>query len=169
MLKKLSIKNYALIHELTIEFGEGLNIITGETGAGKSILIGALGLLLGDRAQKDVIRQGENQSVVEGFFCPTSTDWLKSYSNQFELFDSELIMRREVYENGRSRCFVNDSPVSLSVFVDKYPTTMIGRFARLIIAAAISGFTMTLAFVGPAISAVCQDSAFALIFINLFS
>jgi len=118
MLKNLNIKNYALIGELAIEFGPGLNILTGKTGAGKSIIVDALGLLLGDRAKPDVIRSGESLAVVEGFF--EIPDRLKGRLGRFEDLDLEggLLLRREVHGNGRTRCFVNDSPVTLSVFSD---------------------------------------------------
>ncbi|MBN1893279.1 DNA repair protein RecN, partial [bacterium] len=118
MLKNLNIKNYALIGELAIEFGPGLNILTGETGAGKSIIVDALGLLLGDRAKPDVIRSGESLAVVEGFFeIPGGLGERLSRFEDLDL-DSGLLLRREVHANGRTRCFLNDSPVSLSVFSD---------------------------------------------------
>lgn len=113
MLTKLIIKNYALIDEMSIVFSGGLNIITGETGAGKSIILGALGLILGDRAKTDVIRHGENNAMVEGIFVLSKTDFLKDFENDFDLFGNELIIRREVHESGRSRAFINDTPVSL--------------------------------------------------------
>lgn len=117
MLKELTIKNYALIENLHVTFQDGLNIITGETGAGKSILIGALGLILGDRAQKEVIRKDSSKAIVEGIFelkegvLPETFDDSALNLNE----GTEIIIRREVHENGRSRCFVNDSPVVLSV------------------------------------------------------
>ncbi|NQT25930.1 DNA repair protein RecN [candidate division KSB1 bacterium] len=116
MIKELSIKNYALIEDLHVSFGPGLNILTGETGAGKSIIIGALGLLLGDRAQKEVIRQGASTATVEGIFQSIPKHILDRIQSEFEIpsTDGELILRREVHENGRSRNFVNDSPVSLN-------------------------------------------------------
>ena len=111
MLQKLLIKNYALIDELRVEFGPGLNIITGETGAGKSIIIGALGLLLGERAQSDAVRQGESKAVVEGFFILPEP--VKTAVAEFaEIEGSEIIIRREVSASGRSRAFINDSPVT---------------------------------------------------------
>jgi len=116
VIKELSIKNYALIEDLHVSFGPGLNILTGETGAGKSIIIGALGLLLGDRAQKEVIRQGASTATVEGIFQSIPKHILDRIQSEFEIpsTDGELILRREVHENGRSRNFVNDSPVSLN-------------------------------------------------------
>ena len=112
MLKKLIIKNYALIDELEIVFSEGLNIITGETGAGKSIILGALGLILGERARTDIIRHNQKSAFVEGIFQIENTQLIQSFKNDFDLFDCELIVRREVHESGRSRAFVNDTPVT---------------------------------------------------------
>ena len=116
MIQELSIKNYALIEDLRVTFGPNLNILTGETGAGKSIIIGALGLLLGDRAQKDVIRQGASAAIVEGIFQSVPESILDHIRTNFDISASngELILRREVHENGRSRNFINDSPVSLN-------------------------------------------------------
>lgn len=116
MIHRLTIKNYALIEDLDVSFGPGLNILTGETGAGKSIIIGAMGLLLGDRAQKEAIRQGAHSAVVEGIFrsVPRSVrDHLRSELD-IPTENREVILRREVHENGRSRNFINDSPVSLA-------------------------------------------------------
>ncbi len=115
MLKSLSIKNYALIDSLEIEFCEGLNIITGETGAGKSIIVDALMLALGDRASSDSIREGEQKSVIEGVFeLDKSSSILKLLKeNEFEL-EKELIIRREIKDKGTSRCFINDTPAQLS-------------------------------------------------------
>ncbi|MCD6117187.1 DNA repair protein RecN [bacterium] len=115
MLKKLYIRNYALINELETDFHAGLNIITGETGAGKSIIIGAMGLLLGDRAQKDSVRQGAEKAVVEGVFYVPKAAAAEAVKNLIELDRDELIIRREVFSNGRSRAFVNDSPVTGAV------------------------------------------------------
>jgi len=116
MLKSLYAKNFALIDEIQVEFGRGLNIITGETGAGKSILIGALGAILGDRLTRDVIRSGADKTIVEGEFQLSPTPELLSFFNQNDLDydESILILRREISSNGRSRCFINDIPVPLS-------------------------------------------------------
>lgn len=116
MLTSLQIKDYALIDNITIEFKKGLNIITGETGAGKSILIGALGLLLGERANTEVVRKGAKKSVVEGIFDvdpKSAVNKILEY-NEIE-FLPELIVRREVSLKGSNRCFLNDSPVPLSL------------------------------------------------------
>ncbi|NIA29002.1 MAG: AAA family ATPase, partial [Actinobacteria bacterium] len=116
MLKSLYAKNFALIDEIQVEFGQGLNIITGETGAGKSILVGALGAILGDRLTRDVIRSGADKTIVEGEFQFRPTSELLSFFNQNDLDydESILILRREISSNGRSRCFINDMPVPLS-------------------------------------------------------
>lgn len=119
MLKTLLIKDYALIESITVEFEKGLNIITGETGAGKSILLGALNLLLGERASVDNIRAGASKAVVEGIFNVEKNKSIKKLcaENEIELED-ELIIRREISSKGSGRCFLNDTPVSLTVLKD---------------------------------------------------
>ena len=119
MLHSLAVKNYAIIEELGIEFEPGLNILTGETGAGKSILVDALGLLLGERASSEVVRRGAEKCVVEGVFEHTKGKKVASLlrSNGIEL-GSELILRREVSAKGQGRCFVNDTPVTLAFLKD---------------------------------------------------
>lgn len=116
MLSKLSISNYALIDHLEVDFNEGLTIITGETGAGKSIIMGALSLILGERADTKSIRNKSKKSVVEATFNIRKFD-LKHFfdENDLEYFEEECILRKEFSDNGRSRAFVNDSPVSLSL------------------------------------------------------
>ncbi|MCI0707786.1 MAG: DNA repair protein RecN [Ignavibacteriae bacterium] len=116
MLKSLYIKNYALIEEISVEFGSGLNIITGETGAGKSILIDALSLILGARATSDEVRKGEEKAIVEGIFGIAENKKLKALlaANEIEVSD-ELILRREVSAKGQSRNFINDTPAPLAV------------------------------------------------------
>jgi DNA repair protein RecN (Recombination protein N) len=107
VLCRLHVINYALIDDVEIEFGPGLNIITGETGAGKSILIGALGLVLGTRASPDVVRTGETRCTVEAIFrLPSGHPCLAVLDEMgIEAPDDELILRREVHAEGRSRCF----------------------------------------------------------------
>lgn len=117
MLRSLHIKNYALIEELTLEFEQGLNIITGETGAGKSIIIDALGLLLGDRSDADSVRKGAEKTIVEGVLV------LQHRQKKLDevliageiACEDELILRREVSAKGQSRAFINDSPVTLAM------------------------------------------------------
>lgn len=119
MLKSFEVKNYALIEHIKVEFGEGLNIITGETGAGKSILIDAMGLLLGSRASSEVIRKGAEKAVVEGIFDVSENKKIKNLLQENEIdFSDEMILRREISMKGTNRCFVNDTPVNLSVIKD---------------------------------------------------
>ncbi len=116
MLRTLYIKHYALIEEISVEFGRGLNILTGETGAGKSILIDALSLLLGDRASTEIIRKGSEKAIVEGTFAVSGISRVNSLLKDNEVESSdELIIRREVSIKGQNRCFLNDSPVSLAL------------------------------------------------------
>ncbi len=116
MLKSLTIKNYALIDELTVDFANGLDIITGETGAGKSIIIDALSLILGERATAEAIRTGADKAVVEGIFSISDNRKLHALLQEQELEAAdELIVRREVSAKGTSRCLVNDSVVPLAV------------------------------------------------------
>ena len=116
MLKTLYVKDYALIDSLTVEFGTGLNIITGETGAGKSILIDALGLLLGERANSEVVRKGGQKAIVEGIFDVTLNKKIRSLCEANNLDNNdELILRREIPAKGSNRCFINDSPVTLNL------------------------------------------------------
>lgn len=119
MLKSLHIKDYALIDSIDVEFGKGLNIITGETGAGKSILIDAMGLLLGERASTEVVRKDAVKSIVEGFFDVEFNKKVKRLLDENGIdFFPELILRREISLKGANRCFVNDTPVPLSVIKD---------------------------------------------------
>jgi DNA repair protein RecN (Recombination protein N) len=115
MIKSLEIKDYALIEFVHIDFYEGLNIITGETGAGKSILIDALNLLLGERASVDIIRKGANKSIIEGLFDVKNNILIEQLLAKNEVdFYSELIIRREISQKG-NRCFINDVPVTLNL------------------------------------------------------
>lgn len=115
MLQKLHIQNYAIIEDLTIDFSDGLNIITGETGAGKSILMGALNLILGQRADSSVLQDNNKKCSVEGYFNVADHKDIQSFLEQHELdLSSEVLVRREIGANGKSRSFVNDTPVNLS-------------------------------------------------------
>jgi DNA repair protein RecN (Recombination protein N) len=115
MLQSLSISNYAIIQHTQIKFDKGLNIITGETGAGKSILMGALGLILGDRADTKVVMQGSEKCVVEASFNLSGYE-LHSFFEQQELDDlNPCLIRREITSAGKSRAFINDTPVTLQV------------------------------------------------------
>ena len=113
MLRSLYIQNYALIEKLDISFGAGFSVITGETGAGKSIILGAIGLLLGQRAEVKAIRQGASKCVIETRF-DISAYGMEPFFEENELeYEEECILRREVYASGKSRAFINDTPASL--------------------------------------------------------
>lgn len=116
MLEKLIIRNYALIDALELDFKRGFTILTGETGAGKSIMLGALSLLQGGRADTRVIADGDSKSVVEALFSDVNPE-LKAFfdQNDLEWNDGEVIIRREIAQNGKSRAFINDRPVTLSI------------------------------------------------------
>jgi DNA repair protein RecN (Recombination protein N) len=114
MLQQLLIQNYAIITEIEIDFSGKLNIITGETGAGKSILMGALSLILGERADTTVLLNKEKKCFIEGTF-KTQHSAIKNYlkENDFDA-DEEIVIRREISPNGKSRAFINDTPVNLN-------------------------------------------------------
>lgn len=115
MIKSLQIRNYALIDELTIDFSEGLTIITGETGAGKSILLGALGLIMGKRADIKSLYNLENKCVIEADFEVEHYDLQSFFENHDLDYEPTLVVRREITPSGKSRAFVNDTPVTLNV------------------------------------------------------
>lgn len=115
MLHRLFIQNYAIISRLEISFDSGLVIITGETGAGKSILMGALGLALGDRADLAQMRDKEKKTIIEAVFKVVPSVMLKQAFDDAEIdLDDEVIIRREIQSGGKSRAFINDTPASLS-------------------------------------------------------
>lgn len=115
MLLRIAIQNYAIIDALEIDFSGKLNVITGETGAGKSIIAGALGLILGERADNSVLVSKEKKCIVEGVFETRTKKEVKRFleENEFDASE-ELIIRREIGTNGKSRAFINDTPVTLS-------------------------------------------------------
>ncbi|HLG40711.1 MAG TPA: DNA repair protein RecN [Chitinophagaceae bacterium] len=114
MLQALHIENYAIIDNLQIDFSERLNAITGETGAGKSIILGALGLILGERADSTVLVNKERKCIVEGTFNDRNRKSIKDFLKDNDLdVEDELVLRREIGTNGKSRAFVNDTPVNL--------------------------------------------------------
>lgn len=114
MLRSLYIQNYALIEKLDIRFDSGFSVITGETGAGKSIILGAIGLLLGQRADVKSIRKGATKCVIEAHF-DVSAYGMKPFFETNELeYEDECILRRELYASGKSRAFINDTPASLA-------------------------------------------------------
>lgn len=114
MLKKLSIQNYAIIDEIVIDFSPQLNIITGETGAGKSILMGALSLILGERADSSVLVNTEKKCFIEGCFSVDAKKEVTTFLQRHEFdVEEELVLRREIAANGKSRAFINDTPATL--------------------------------------------------------
>ncbi len=113
MISSLNIKNYAIIEELKIDFSDKLTIITGETGAGKSILLGALGLIMGKRADTKILYHDDKKCVVEAHFAVAKYD-LKEFFDQNDIdYDDEVVIRRELTPSGKSRAFINDTPVKL--------------------------------------------------------
>lgn len=116
MLTQLYIKNFTLIDELNVDFHPGFSVITGETGAGKSIILGALGLLLGNRADVKTIKEGTQRCIVEGHFDITRYALEQFFfENDIDFVGEDCILRREVNSNGKSRAFINDTPVGLNL------------------------------------------------------
>ncbi len=155
MLRKLQIQYYAIIDSIEIEFAPHLNIITGETGAGKSILMGALSLILGERADSSVLRYADKKSVIEGYFDVDKKQKVIDFLQANDLdTDHELVIRREIAPNGKSRAFINDTPASLqqlkeltSLLVDlhqQFDTLTLGDndFQRTVIDALASNQTV---------------------------
>ena len=119
MLTKLEIQNYILIDHLSIDLSNQLSVITGETGAGKSIIMGALGLILGDRADSSVCREASKKCFIEGIFKLSNSKIHQSFFQENEIeFNDELIIRREINAQGKSRAFINDTPVTLTILKD---------------------------------------------------
>lgn len=115
MIQRLHIRNYAIIDEVDINFSKKLNIITGETGAGKSIILGALGLIMGNRAEIRILKNQEKKCVIEAFFDIIHYD-LKEFFTLNDLdYDTELSIRREIAPSGKSRAFINDTPARLDI------------------------------------------------------
>lgn len=155
MLKRLFIQNYAIIDEVEIELSNGFSAITGETGAGKSILMGALGLILGERADSSVLSQKEKKLVVEGVFDAGTDQRVHQFLLVHELEnEQELVLRREINPQGKSRAFINDSPVNLgqlqqisSLLVDlhqQFDTLQLGQedFQREVLDALAGQFSL---------------------------
>ena len=118
MIKSLQIRNYAIIEELEMKFSQGLTIVTGETGAGKSILLGALGLIMGKRADIKSLYNLENKCVVEALFDVSRYE-LKGFFEENDLdYEDTMVIRREITPSGKSRAFVNDTPVTLNILQD---------------------------------------------------
>ena len=155
MLKRLFIQNYAIIDEVEIELSNGFSAITGETGAGKSILMGALGLILGERADSSVLSQKEKKLVVEGAFDTGTDQRVHQFLLEHELEnEQELVLRREINPQGKSRAFINDTPVNLgqlqqisSLLVDlhqQFDTLQLGQedFQREVLDALAGQFSL---------------------------
>ena len=115
MLKNLKVQNYALIQNLDIEFNDDFSTLTGETGAGKSILLGALSLVLGARADSSALRNNENKCIVEGVFKVDAYNLISFFKENDLDYEPETLIRREINESGKSRAFINDTPVNLTV------------------------------------------------------
>ena len=119
MLKEVHIRNYVLIDRLDIDFKEGFSVMTGETGAGKSIILGAMNLLLGGRADSKTIMQGTEKCTIEGSFSITGYGLEQFFAdNGLDYDPEETILRRELSQSGKSRAFINDTPVSLTQMRD---------------------------------------------------
>lgn len=118
MLQHLTIENYALIKSLDIDFAKGFTTITGETGSGKSIILGALGLLLGQRADVQVLFEKDKKCVVEATFDIKDLDLMSFFEDNDLDYDDTLLLRREIQPSGKSRAFINDTPASLQVMKD---------------------------------------------------
>lgn len=118
MLLSLSVENYALIDKLNIEFKQGLNIITGETGAGKSILLGALGLILGQRADTSSLKNPEKNCIIEGIFEIEKMNLMSFFEENEIEYDKQAVVRRLITPSGKSRAYINDTPVNLTTLRD---------------------------------------------------
>ena len=117
MLRKLIIQNYAIIDEITIDFSHQLNIITGETGAGKSILMGALSLILGERADSSVLVNNQKKCIIEGYFSSDHKAAVAEFLQTADLdIEEELVLRREIGTNGKSRAFINACNATPEIF-----------------------------------------------------
>ena len=115
MLKSLNIRNFALIDQMTVDFHQGFSVITGETGTGKSVLLGAISMLLGQRSDATAVREGADRCIIEGHF-DISTYSLRNFfdENDLDYDEQDCIIRREVSVTGRSRAFINDTPVTVA-------------------------------------------------------
>jgi len=120
MLTELRIRNFAIIESVTLPLGEGFNVLSGETGAGKSIIVGALGLLLGERASADLIRSGAEKATVEGVFDVANVKGIVRLADEhgIEVEDDTLVLKREIASNGRGRAWINGAPVTATVLAE---------------------------------------------------
>ena len=123
MLKQLYIKNFTLIDTLDIRFNNGFSVITGETGAGKSIILGAINLLLGQRADVKNIMRNHAKCVIEAHFDISRYGMQEFFlNNDIDYDDTDCILRREINTSGKSRAFINDAPLSLNLHLPSLPT-----------------------------------------------
>jgi DNA repair protein RecN (Recombination protein N) len=120
MLTELRIRNFAIIESVTLPLGEGFNVLSGETGAGKSIIVGALGLLLGERASADLIRSGAEKATVEGVFDVSQVNGIAALADErgIEVEDDTLVLKREIASSGRGRAWINGAPVTATVLAE---------------------------------------------------
>jgi DNA repair protein RecN (Recombination protein N) len=120
MLTELRIRNFAIIESVTLPLGQGFNVLSGETGAGKSIIVGALGLLLGERASADLIRSGAEKATVEGVFDVAKVRGIGALADErgIEVDDETLVLKREIAANGRGRAWINGAPVTATVLAE---------------------------------------------------
>jgi DNA repair protein RecN (Recombination protein N) len=120
MLTELRIRNFAIIESVTLPLGEGFNVLSGETGAGKSIVVGALGLLLGERASADLIRSGAEKATVEGVFDVANVKGIVKLADErgIDVEDDTLVLKREIASNGRGRAWINGAPVTATVLAE---------------------------------------------------
>lgn len=148
MLKHLQIKNYALLEEVSIDFDKSLTVITGETGAGKSIMLDALGLVLGERADMTVLRDKQRKCVVEAVFLVKPYGLERFFSEKELDYSAEATLRREISPDGKSRAFINDTPVTLNVLkeLSAYLIDVHSQHETLLINRADFRFNMVDAF-----------------------
>jgi DNA repair protein RecN (Recombination protein N) len=120
MLTELRIRNFAIIESVTLPLGQGFNVLSGETGAGKSIIVGALGLLLGERASADLIRSGAEKATVEGVFDVAKVRGIAELADErgIDVEDDTLVLKREIAANGRGRAWINGAPVTATVLAE---------------------------------------------------
>src|SRR4051812_32143390 len=120
MLTELRIRNFAIIESVTLPLGEGFNVLTGETGAGKSIIVGALGLLLGERGTSDIVRTGTDKATVEGVFDAKTRPELQTMLDErgIDVEDAVVVLRREITASGRTRAWINGTTVTAGVLAE---------------------------------------------------
>lgn len=150
MLKHLQIKNYALLEEVSMDLANSLTVITGETGAGKSIMLGALGLVLGERADMAVLRDKKKKCIVEATFTIGTYNLQKFFRDNELDYENETNVRREIAPDGKSRAFINDTPVTLAVLKDlsRYLIDVHSQHETLLLNQAAFRFNLVDAFAG---------------------